>query len=69
MKVLQTDIESARETTSCLPSENVNYKSTQNLFLFLLSFIIFTFFAAFPAPALAELQGEGTPDAPYLSAT
>ena len=69
MKVLQTDIESARETTSCLPTENINYKSTQNLFLFLLSFIIFTFFAAFPAPALAELQGEGTPDAPYLIAT
>ena len=51
------------------PPANVNYKSTQNLFLFLLSFIIFTFFAAFPAPALAELQGEGTPDAPYLIAT
>ena len=51
------------------PPENINYKSTQNLFLFLLSFIIFTFFAAFPAPALAELQGEGTPDAPYLIAT
>lgn len=48
---------------------NVNYKPTPHLFLFLLSFIIFTFFAAFPAPALAELQGEGTSDAPYLIAT
>ena len=38
MKVLQTDIESARETTRCLPP-TVNYKSTPHLFLFLFSFI------------------------------
>lgn len=58
-----------RRNSTTPPPQNLNFRSLRHFSLALLSLLILTLSAAIPTAALAELQGEGTSDTPYLIAT